>query len=171
MSLACGLAALCLTVWGVERLEARAPAQKRVAWRPWYRTAIACGFYLVMGASSASGHIIGGPLLTEFGTIVGFPVLIVVQLLTRSSIRLQALEIFGVCLSFALGTIISRELGLSTDDLFARRSLQDEIFLFAVWFSILTTIAAASTCVVRGIGQMLGWGSPVSTAGEDSEQG
>ena len=97
----------------------------------------------------------------ELFSLSGLLVLLACQLLTRSTIRLQALEAFGVCLAFLVGSQIPAILGLSTGDFLRTRlhdaSLQDAAITFAVWFTILTSVAAGSTLLVRAVAWAFRW--------------
>ncbi len=165
LSIVIGIVVLVATCWVIDRLDRREPGESRVAWRPWYRTAVACGYYAAMGLATSFGRngfavqlvqpgTVG--LLVEFGALSGFPVLIGLQLLTRTSIRVQALEIFAVCLSFPLGAELGRRLDLTTVDVLGR-GLGDVSLIFAMWFGVLTTIAALCTLGTRAVLRLLGF--------------
>jgi len=165
LSIVIGIVVLVVTCWIVDRLDQREPGEKRVAWRPWYRTAVACGYYATMGLVTSFGRdrfavqlVQPGNfgLLIEFAAMVGFPVLIALQLLTRSSIRVQVVEIFAVCLSFPVGAELARRLDLTTVDV-QRLGLVEFSLIFGLWFGMLTTIAALCTLGTRAVLRLLGF--------------
>lgn len=157
VSILLGVAVLTATAWAVDRLDRRAPGEKRVAWRPWYRTAVACAWYATMGALSTLDGIIGGSVWLEFGFFVGIPALISLQLFTRSTIPLQALEIFGICVSFALGVALTRQLGIGGVNVVGA-DLRDSITILGLWFVNLTAIASVCTVVTRVVLRFVGQG-------------
>lgn len=153
-SIVLGVAVLAVTCWAVERLDRRAPGERRVAWRPWYRTAIACGYYALLGCVAGWRGTTGVWLFFELLWLGGFPVLLVLQLATSSPVRLQILECFALCLSIVCGVLVAESLGLDTRR-FLGESCWEAAWIFALWFATLSLIAAGSTLTVRGLRRLL----------------
>ncbi len=150
-----GAAVLCAVFLVVDRLDQRASAPKRVAWRPWYRTAIGCAYFMAIGFGSNSGRFIGGPVLLEFAGVSGLIVFIGLQLTTQSRIRVQVVEIFSYSFAFMLGILLAESIGFSTRDIAVRHGLREHVILCGGWFLSVTGIAVLSTVLVRIVRKFL----------------
>lgn len=140
---AVALVVLVGTAWLVDRLDAADRGPKRVLWRPWYRTAIACVTCLAIG-------VLFGLHLEVFGLVfVAFAVLLVMQIWTRSGVALQLLECLGISLSFYVGVAIVRSLDatITRPGLVMFRAFVGSMGLFVIF----GTIAVLGTHIRRRV--------------------
>lgn len=150
MTLLYGLLGACLalvvlvaTVWAVDRLDAADRGEKRVWWRPWYRTAIAGGVFCLIGLLGRGGVDIA------FVFALTFLVLLTLQLWTGSGLKLHYLETLALLMCFFGGIALMHWLDPEASDSPDLISLRRAFYICIYWFLLFSAIGTVCITIRR----------------------